>query len=416
GSNWVLTGRYDDNMKTGDSRFPGHLNGSYANNGGTYGIEVNHTNNSAVMIGGGATNFELDSFEVANAGFAGLLIKTDNVPTATMDGLKIHDLYIHDTDSEGVYIGNTSTDANAQHPFTNLEFYNNRIVRTGTEALQVAHMGDNVRIHNNVFYLAALDWKNPFQVYQDGNFQIITRGGKTEIDHNIFIGAAGNLFTINFLAASGENVSDSEVYMHHNYFSSGRNYLGYILKNDSNKTSGLRFEDNWISQMTFQYDEINPANRNSNAMLMAFNNVNNPLILNNNHVSGSQAFIDTIKGLNGTLKNVSASGNVKEDSIAPVRFMDATFPADFDYTKIERWDDYSDTYKQTIYFEKGDYVLHNGRMYVNIKEGKSTGNEPGQSPDTWQEVAPMTDDLRLTADSPFQGFGLLDQTPAPGPE
>ena len=87
---------------------------------------------SGLSIGGKATDFELDMLEVARAEFAGIVAKTDNDGTATMRNVRVHDLYIHDTGSEGIYFG--STQAQPQHSFENLQIYDNRMLRTGTEA------------------------------------------------------------------------------------------------------------------------------------------------------------------------------------------------------------------------------------------------------------------------------------------
>ncbi|MBO9605484.1 MAG: Ig-like domain-containing protein [Paenibacillaceae bacterium] len=189
GSNWILTGKYDSDLKTGDVNYQGHLNGNYAGSAGHYGIEVGRSNTSGIGIGNFATNFELSFIEVGYSGFAGLLIKTDGQPTATMDGVKIHDMYIHDIESEGMYLGNTSGTSN-QHIFTNLEIYNNRVLRTGTEGIQLSNMGDGIHLHHNVVAMCATDWKDPFSNWQDGCLQYAQRAGSAEIDHNVFIGGA----------------------------------------------------------------------------------------------------------------------------------------------------------------------------------------------------------------------------------
>src|SRR5450432_1035478 len=79
GSNWVLTGRYDPDSKTGDESFAGHRCGKYANSRGTYGFlsddAFDHTaqyTHMGIAIGGGATDFELEYLEVTRSGFAGI--------------------------------------------------------------------------------------------------------------------------------------------------------------------------------------------------------------------------------------------------------------------------------------------------------------------------------------------------------
>jgi hypothetical protein len=85
------------------------------------------------------SDFEISYVEITDTGFAGLVVKTDNnqnLPCSPADGelcssmteynmrnVKIHDLYIHDVLSEGMYLGSTQNSA-AQHSFENLSVYN----------------------------------------------------------------------------------------------------------------------------------------------------------------------------------------------------------------------------------------------------------------------------------------------------
>ncbi|MBL9037880.1 MAG: hypothetical protein JNG84_05125, partial [Archangium sp.] len=110
GSNWVFTGQYDPICQTGHANFPGHWNADYANSHGRYGVEVRQffKAHSGIKVANSATDYELSYVEIWETGFAGLLLKTDGVPTATMRNVRVHDLYIHDTDAEGMYIGTTS--------------------------------------------------------------------------------------------------------------------------------------------------------------------------------------------------------------------------------------------------------------------------------------------------------------------
>ncbi|MGG1551981.1 Ig-like domain-containing protein [Paenibacillus ferrarius] len=410
GKNWILTGKYDSVLKTGHVNFQGHLNGNYATSTGKYGIEVGRNTSNGISVSKNATNFELSHMEVAYAGFAGLLIKTDGVPTATMDGVKIHDMYIHDTESEGMYIGNTSSDISKQHTFTNLEIYNNRVLRAGTEGIQLTNMGDGVKVHNNVVVMNALDWKDPFQQWQDGCFQYGQRTGSAEIYNNVFIGTASSLFTLKMSAAPGETPNPAdEVYMHDNYFSHSRDILAYIHDTPSNYATKFRFENNVIRQINFHYDEIPGGHVDSNKMFYVSDNTHNPMVFTNNTRDGGQVFIDTIGGNNGTAGNVAASGNTTVSGLAPIKFKDvAPFSSSFDWSLVERWDDYSDLYAVPIYFNEGDYVYYfpTGELYKDIEPGTHTGKNPTTNPATWQLQTPMTEDFRLDPTSPYQGIGL----------
>ncbi|CAH1201879.1 hypothetical protein PAECIP111891_01842 [Paenibacillus allorhizoplanae] len=411
GKHWILTGKYDSVLKTGHVNFQGHQNGNYLTSAGKYGIEVGRNDSNGISVSKNATNFELTHIEVAHAGFAGLLIKTDGVPTATMDGVKIHDMYIHDSESEGMYIGNTSSDISKQHIFTNLEIFNNRVLRSGTEGIQLTNMGDGVKVYNNVVVMNALDWKDPFQQWQDGTFQYGQRTGSAEIYNNVFIGTASTLFTLRFSAAPGETPDPTdEVVMHDNYFSHSRDIFAYIHDTPSNYASKFRFENNVIRQINFHYDEIPGGHVNSNKMFYVSDNTHNPMVFTNNTRDGGQVFIDSIAGNNGTLGNITATGNTTNASLAPIKFKDvAPFSSTFDWSLVERWDDYSDLYAVPIYFNYGDYVYDfpTGNLYKNVEAGTHTGKNPATNPATWSLLTPMKEDFRLDATSPYQGTGLL---------
>lgn len=411
GANWILTGEYNEELKTGDVHYQGHKDGNYADSAGKYGIEVGRNTSNGIGVGNGATNFELSFMEVAHAGFAGLLIKTDGVPTATMDVVKIHDMYIHDAESEGMYIGNTSSDLSKQHIFTNLEIYNNRVLRSGTEGIQLSNMGDGIKVYNNVVVMSSLDWKDPFQLWQDGAFQYSQRIGSAEISDNVFIGGASNLFTLRLSAAPGELLDPTdEVVFRNNYFSYGRDILAYVHNTPSNYASKFRFENNIVQQFNYQYDELPGEHINANKLLYVQDNTHNSMIFRNNTLDGEQVFIDAIGGNNGTTSNISATDNSTLADAAPILFRDVTFPVDFDWSKVERWDDYSDLYKEPIYFNYGDYVYYfpTGELYESIEPGTHTGKNPTTNPSTWRLLTPMKEDFRLDPASPYQGIGLLD--------
>ena len=174
GCNWVLTGKYDPTEETGDIKFQGHAGGKYADSQGSYGILIDDAYSACedgqdgcpynltscadrpvpcpyevpgLAIGSNApssqpqpptSDFEISYVEMRDTGFAGLSIKTDNkkelpcgignqtcssMTNYTMRNVKIHDLYIHDVLSEGMYLGSTQNSA-AQHSFENLRVYN----------------------------------------------------------------------------------------------------------------------------------------------------------------------------------------------------------------------------------------------------------------------------------------------------
>ena len=399
GAHWKLTGRYDAAAATGHSSLPGHDAG-YAHSRDTYGLLVDDAfepdSNSCLGVGGGATDFEIEFVELRACDFAGMLIKTDDAGDATMANVRIHDNYIHDTASEGIYIG--STQGGPQHTFTDLKLYNNRVIRTGTEMLQLGQLGDGCEIYNNVFLFGAIAWKNPFQNFQDSATQNAGRFGNISMHHNIVIGGASNLLIFFGQDRAGDPHLASDVQsVDHNYFSHGRN-LGVYVHEAGDAVSTYRFANNAFRELRFQYDEINSSSTDPNAIFRVFNTIN-PIEIMNNQWDGPETFVAATGGA-----QVTESGNVNT-TIPPVVFVDSGFPADFDYLKLELWTD--DTLAgNPVTYQVDDHVMHEGILYRALSV--NTNQVPPSNPGIWELQPTPADDVRLKLVSPFQGYGLLD--------
>ncbi|MEM8931641.1 MAG: hypothetical protein AAGE94_10715 [Acidobacteriota bacterium] len=398
GTHWRLTGRYDADAATGDAGFPGHA-GGYANSRDRYGILIDDSRGdegpSGLAVGGGASDFELDFLEIRHVGFAGMLIKTDDDGDATMANVRIHDNYIHDVGSEGFYIG--STQGEPQHTFTGLRLYNNRVIRTGTEALQLGQLGDDCEIFNNVFLFGAIDWKNPFQNFQDNNTQHGGRFGDISIHHNLFIGGASHFLIFFGQDRTGDTHTPGDTQrIEHNYFSHGRN-TGVYVHSAGDGVSTYRFADNAFRELDFQYGELNPSATDHDAIFRIFNTAN-PIELVDNRWQGGETFAHITGGA-----SVTQSGNVN-GPIAPVDFIDSGFPADFDYLRLEIWTDVTSS-GDPVEYQTGDYVSHEGALYRALVT--HTDQIPPHAA-TWQALPMPADDVRLTLASPFQHHGLLD--------
>src|SRR5262249_15799529 len=109
GSNWILTGRYDPDSKTGDAGYPGHRCGEYAGWRGKYGLlrDDAYAKGTYLHMGlaaGDASDFEIEYLEVTRSGFAGIRLINERKagdPAFDMANVRVHDNYIHDTDGEG---------------------------------------------------------------------------------------------------------------------------------------------------------------------------------------------------------------------------------------------------------------------------------------------------------------------------
>lgn len=132
-----------------------------------YGIKIQRAKGTGLDIKGLSSDVEIENVEVQNAGFAGIMAKTDpqcNKPKTwrknfTFYNLKIHDCYIHDTHGEGMYIGYTGGYERSNrkcggrqifgHLFKSVRIYDNIIVRTGWDGFQLNLAVQDVRVYGN---------------------------------------------------------------------------------------------------------------------------------------------------------------------------------------------------------------------------------------------------------------------------
>lgn len=400
GSNWILTGQYDVLASTGHADFPGH-DDSYARSRDRYGFLLDDafedTGNSGLGIGGGATNFEVSYVEIRHVGFAGMLVKTDDAGDAHMESVVIRDNYIHDTGSEGVYFG--STQSQPQHKITGLRLFNNRIVRAGTESLQLGQLGGDSQVYNNVFLHGSNGWKNPFGPFQDNHTQIGAREGDVWVHHNVFIGGASKFFILFDQTAPGDvHTGQHLVRFEDNFFSHSRSFGAYF-HSMSDGASRFQFADNVFREIDFHYDELDPGAVDFDTVFRIFN-TQNPIEITGNRWSGTQTLVQAAGS------NVTATGNVNE-ATEPLEFAGSGFPANFDHFRLELWDAETSNGDPLVY-EQGDFVMYLGALYENIEPGTHSGKQPDLHPDTWRPRPLPPDDLRLAPHSPYSGVGLLD--------
>lgn len=412
GSGWKLTGRYDAAAQTGHPSYPGHADNNYANTYGTYGIYINdeYTQEIAGLgVGGGATQYELEFIEIARTGFTGISLKTNDDGNALMENVRVHDLYIHDTGGEGMYIG--STQSQPQHKFRNLHVYNNRVLRTALEPIQIGQMGDGIQVYNNIFGPGAIGWRSAFQKYQDKNLQIGHREGVIDIHHNVFIGAADSLIYLNGVNIAGDTHKAGDgVHIHDNYIAHTGWLGGYIVS--TTPQSVHRVENNYIRGYRFYRDEVYAdveathffrLNQGPAAISMVFNDNQFDLP---NHLKFVSA-ISNVDG-NGTAGTVSGSGNVRS-TVAPIEFVDFGVPSTFDYSRIEYWTEKATVVddEPPVSYEQDDIAIYAGVPYSCKLAQCASGLIPPNNPATWQELPLFVDDVQLAPNSPYKGIGLF---------
>jgi hypothetical protein len=401
GKNWVLTGRYDPTSKTGDAGFRGHAEGAYAHSQGTYGFLIDDAFSkeglTGLSIGGKASDFELDCFEVARAEFAGIVAKTDNDGSATMKNVKVHDLYIHDTGSEGIYFG--STQAQPQHSFEHLQIYDNRFLRTGTEAIQIGQQGDGLEVHHNVFGPGAVRWRSAFAQYQDGNVQYGQRYGSGQFHHNVVVGT-GDLFVEFFptVVAGDTHADGDKVSFADNYFSDTSSGGIYTHADDTGVT--IEFVRNVFRGFNFNYDSVYPDAKAPVQVFGVGSNSPDPHVLTDNVADAAFPFILY------KFPSVTESGNTMAE-VPAVQFRDFMLPElDENVRQLEWWTDVATLSpdKRAVTYPEGAVVVHGGTLYRAKQQ--NSGKKPDQSADAWEELPPPADDVRLAAGSAHEGLGV----------
>ena len=130
-----------------------------------YGIVLRNATSLGISLGELSTNFEVDRVEVHTVGFAGIMAKTDpqcgkpyGRGSFTMYDIKIHDNYIHDTQGEGIYVGNSfyangmssSCGKLLPHAIKHAKIYNNHVVRTGWDGIQVGSAIEGCEVYGNL--------------------------------------------------------------------------------------------------------------------------------------------------------------------------------------------------------------------------------------------------------------------------
>jgi len=401
GKNWVLTGRYDPTSKTGDAEFRGHAEGGYAHSQGSYGIFIDDAFSkqglTGLAVGGGASDFELDCFEVARAEFAGIVAKTDNDGAANMRNVKLHDVYIHDTGSEGIYFG--STQAQPQHSFENLQIYDNRMLRTGTEALQIGQQGDGVDVHHNVLGPGAVRWRSAFAQYQDGNVQYGQRYGSGRFHHNVVIGT-GDLFVEFFptIVAGDAHAAGDTVTFSDNYFSDTSSGGVYTHADDTGVT--IVFERNVFRGFNFNYDSVYPDAKVPVQVFGVGSNSPDPHVLQDNVAEAPFPFILY------RFPSVTESNNTVAE-VPPVQFRDFMTPdLDVDVRKLEWWTDVATLSPDhgAVTYARDAVVVHQGTLYRALSE--NSGQAPDENPAVWKALPAPADDVRLAEGSPHAGLGV----------
>jgi hypothetical protein len=149
-------------IKTQNSKFFKII--GLGSDGSAYGIKVKGAQ-QGMQLQSLSTNFEVSGLEIFDAGFAGIMAKTDpSCDDATVRGnftmkdVAIHHNYIHDTKGEGLYIGNSfyadgrtvsPCGVRLPHEIHGVRIYQNIVKNTGLDGIQLGCATSGAEVFNN---------------------------------------------------------------------------------------------------------------------------------------------------------------------------------------------------------------------------------------------------------------------------
>lgn len=332
--NFKVTGKYDPVKKTGDPRFKGH-DGPWGWSflADSYGFLMDNAwkTKTYACFKGDQTYFEVEYTESRNGGFAGFSLKNDDPadPTIPMD-INIHDNYIHDLHSEAFYTGKNVTEC-AQHNIIG-RIWNNLMTRSGTESLQVSNIANKFAIYNNTIISAAVDWKSPFQNFQNKGNQLGMKQGVFDYYGNMNYGtgmANGDVSVVGNACYPG--TVDKPVTFKNNTFAFARERSWYIFNNTGDRTDNttpLIFDDNVWHMTDNQAGEMY-FNDQADTNDILNNQRDGGVYVINNKYTLSKPFL--------TGKSVEENTNNTQISWVQPEFEGSGFHADLDPRAIEIW-------------------------------------------------------------------------------
>jgi hypothetical protein len=331
-----------------------------------YGFKILKTqaNMNGLNISGKTTNYEIDHFEIANTGFAGIMAKTDpvcdlstNYGYFTQYQTSIHDNYLHDIGGEGFYIGHSyfggyQTNCNGQadtlypHELKGVRIFNNYLENCHWDGIQLGCATEDCEIYGNIVTNYGLDSING----QNSGIQI--SGGTTgKCYNNLISNGSGNGINVFGL---GNNLIFNNIILN-----AGKNYF---VNNPTQIVNGIFCDDRTtISGLPFMFMNNTIINPKTDGIRFYSTQSNNNKFFNNiiihpgslgNYSNINQSYIFLSNGVNASLSNNyfapdmininfkdSLSANFKLTAISPA--LDAgidvsPYGINFDFDNIPR--------------------------------------------------------------------------------
>lgn len=170
-----------------------------------YGIKITASNgeSNGLSLDSFSTDFEVDHLEIYDAGFAGIISKTNpscdtltHRRNFTQYNTIFHDNFIHKTGGEGMYLGHTyysgyekvcdvDTSIFYPHEIYNLKVYNNIIDSTGYDGIQIGCVVEGCEVYDNVITNAGFTDDASSMYY--GMSGIVLGGGTSGLCYNNLI-------------------------------------------------------------------------------------------------------------------------------------------------------------------------------------------------------------------------------------
>ncbi len=199
-----------------------------------------------------ASHIEVDHVEIHATSKSGIFMRTSEEQGATrgewqQEDTKIHHSYVHDTGTEGLYIGSSSYADGRDPVLVGVDIGFNLITDTGWDALQVGSAVETCIVHHNTISRAGLERENN----QDSGL-IINRGsvcdvadnsvadtagagiyiqgnGGNRVYNNLVVGASalGDEPADGIVVSTGSNTDRSVFVWHNTVVGSGRNGISF---------------------------------------------------------------------------------------------------------------------------------------------------------------------------------------------
>jgi len=121
-----------------------------------YGIKISESNTGAILGYRKTEYIEIENIEITKTGI-GISVKTRDDENGdpvirdewTQHDTTVHDCYIHDIRSEGLYLGSSAWGEGIHPELDGVYVYNNIIENVGYDGIQVSSAPYNVEVHHN---------------------------------------------------------------------------------------------------------------------------------------------------------------------------------------------------------------------------------------------------------------------------